>query len=173
MFRWLGDGEAHLSVTATDLFETVFKAGLISPLSGSFHLELSEAPKQEAAYGLVCRTALTKDADYSSEVIAGESFVRDGVESGWDTVIDSGFFEKQVRPPAHLDRLTDFISIYNRFAGKNTAFLAPIPWDDRAAEDIRADVAKSLNDIATNGVVDVEPVYVIALRSLLQKNSKP
>ncbi len=171
MFRWLSDGNVKLASPSQSLFATVFQSALEKPLEGTFNVELSDAPKQEAAYGLVCRNNLASVNDHSTAVVAGEKFMRDGVEHDWNTVIDSEFFKAVVHPPRQLDRIVDFVATFNNFAELNPEFANPIIWDDRAVDEIRARIATDLNDIKNQGIMDVEPVFIIALRNLLQKNS--
>jgi hypothetical protein len=172
MFRWLSDGNISIGAAATALFSSVFQSALEIPRNGTFNLELSGAPKQEAAYGLVCRSALTNVDGHSKAIVAGERFIRGGTEQNWNTVIDIGFFAEPVMPPVELERITYFIEAFNRFAEANLEFAAPLRWDRAAADGIRGRIATELNDIASQGVVDVEPVFIIALRNLLSRNSE-
>lgn len=172
MFRWLSDGNRALAAPATALFGSIFAKALERPLAGTFRLELSGAPKQEAAYGLVCQSSLSSENDHSRNVIAGEKFNRGGVDHNWNTVIDTDFFDSPVMPLADLDRVSDFVAAFNQFAGRNPEFAAPIIWNRAAVDNIRSRIATELNDIASKGIVDVEPVFIIALRSLLLSNSE-
>jgi len=169
MFRWLCDGNLHITQTAATLFETIFRQALGTDPGGTFGLELSTRPKQEAAFGLVSSSILNDSAGYNTDVIAGESFVRDGKEFSWEAIIGDDFFKTSVGPSRNLERVADFIGTFNEFAAQNRGFVEPVEWDQKIVDRLRGNIATDLNDIVSHGLVDVEPVFIIAVRNLLAK----
>ncbi|MBK8464911.1 MAG: hypothetical protein IPL32_03690 [Chloracidobacterium sp.] len=169
MFRWLCDGNMQVDQTAASLFETIFRRALGTDPGGTFSLELSKLPKQEAAFGLVSSSILRDGVGYNTDVVAGENFVRDGQEFTWDTVISEDFFTTPVGPSHDLGRLADFVGTFNEFAAQNRGFAEPVAWDQTIVDRLRGNVATDLNNIVSRGLVDVEPVFIIAVRNLLAK----
>lgn len=187
IFRWLDiDGEERINA----LYKSVFSQGAGWTSEQAFRVILSPEPKKEAAYGLVSDGNLP-GGNLERKVLAGESFIAEGMIEewpeilsadgeqeeeeegrtlGWDTVLTPEAFTKRLRPPVKLDRHTDFVESFNRFA-KNKGLVSAVSLSNEQAEEVRRRVGQSLSHYyemdKTTDIV-VEPVFIIALRHWLE-----
>ena len=164
MFRWLTSGAQFNSTSTANvvLKKAFFKASGLS--SDSLTVEISKKPKAEAAFGLICGTSIrtTPNAD-GQKVLAGEKFNQGGNEKEWDTLLESDTRDANLAVPKKLEKLEEFIIAYNEGA-KEAELLQVAPGaDERAA--LLTDVRKMLS----NNISDDEPIFILALKSLLRK----
>jgi len=103
MFRWLSMGKPFNSgASVNEIFKTVFlrASGLSqSPLT----IEISERPKAEAAFGLICGTQLGNEPNANQGVLAGESFVIGAQDKPWNKLITAKTFQSTLLAPKILE----------------------------------------------------------------------
>lgn len=182
MFYWLDtDGEKRMNA----LFKTTFSRGASWTKEKPFQITLSQKPKLEAAWGLVCDSQLIEDRP-ERQVLAGESFIAEGTivewpeivgipedsprTLEWNSVLTPEAFTKKLSPPLKLDRLTDFISAFNEF-GRNKGLVSVVELSSQEMEEVRRRLGESLSRYqgasSTNNIL-VEPVFIMALREWLE-----
>lgn len=175
MFRWLINGqhwdESDLGRLFEPLFETVFKKALGEELKGYFKLEMSNLPKREAAFGLVCNADLETEGK-CKDVFAGENYIENKTEYDWSQVLDEERLTDSLEPPANLGKLAEFIEEFNKFAVKSEGLVQKFDCDERKLSNVRGHLGNSLNDLAklrakNEGVV-VQPIFILALKHLLK-----
>ncbi len=176
IFRWLISGQhwdnnSDLAKLFEPLFESVFTKALGENLNGFFKLEMSNLPKREAAFGLVCNTDLSEEGK-CKDVFAGEKYIENKTEHQWSEVLDEERLTDSLEPPEKLDKLAEFIEEFNNFAVKSEGLVQKFDCDARKLSDVRGQLGNSLNDLAklrakNEGVV-VQPIFILALKHLLK-----
>lgn len=175
LFHWLGGGKFSRTAPINSLFKQIL---LHSSDFGStdhnfkidnFRIEISPAPKAEAAYGLVQQTNLRIEAkDDKDEVIAGETFLENGESRDWHETMRQDSLHKGVDAPENLDRIHDFLAAFNKYAGSETTRIEQVP---RLVQDVRkrlADDLKNFTGFEDPSAIPVEPVFILALKNLLE-----
>ncbi len=182
IFRWLDiDGEERINA----LYKTIFSQAAGWAEDQSFRVILSPEPKTEAAYGLVYESDV-EGGNPERKVLAGESFVAEevsaewpAVEAGrsagprslpWNTVLTPEALTLKLSPPGKLDRLTDLVETFNKFA-KNRGLLPPVNLSGEDSEEVRRRLGQSLSryrGAEETANVLVEPVFIMALRHWLE-----
>ena len=182
VFRWLDiDGEERINA----LYKTIFMKGAGWNDEEAFRVMLSPEPKREAAYGLVSDGNL-QGGDINRSVLAGESFIAQGSvdewpevvspegdrprKLDWNTLLTPEAFTKRLRAPETLDRLTDFIMTFNRFATAK-ALVSTVSLTNEDTEEVRKRLGQSLSryhETDETANIVVEPVFIVALRHWLE-----
>lgn len=185
IFRWLDiDGEGHINA----LYKAAFSQGAGWADDQSFRVILSPDPKTEAAYGLVYESDV-QGGNPARKVLAGESFIAEDVvqewpetlptggghKAGphplpWDTVLTPEAFTRRLSPPRKLDRLTDLVETYNKFA-RNRGLVPPVSLGNEESEEVKRRLGQSLSryrGVTETANVVVEPVFIMALRHWLE-----
>lgn len=164
MFRWLTSG-AQFNATSTAnavLKKVLFKASGLS--SDSLTVEISNKPKAEAAFGLICGTSISTTPNTDGQrVLAGEKFTQGGQEKQWDAFLESDSRDSNLAVPKKLEKLEEFIIAYNE--GAKEAELLEVAPNAVERQALLADVRKILSNNIGNG----EPIFILALKSLLKK----
>ena len=172
MFRWLINGQTwgnnRLTKLYKSLFESVFTKALDTDLNGFFELNMSELPKKEAAFGLVCDIDL-KDEEKCKKVFAGENFIENNVEYSWNEALDKERLTDSLQTPAKLEKLSEFIEQFNNFAANSEGLLKKYKCDERKLSSVRGKLDNDLADLArqNNEQVVVQPIFILALKHLL------
>jgi hypothetical protein len=170
MFRWLVDGgQFTTNSPVVALFKHAFVKGVgNSSLNGSFTLQMSESPKHEAAYGLVSNLSLSRSENYSTGIIAGETFLQNGDPMGWsETINKQKLREHTIEPPLTFTKMSEFIEAFNEFAA-DRAWLRRVSLSDQQLHGIRGSVANKLSANPDLEGFVVEPVFILALKDLLR-----
>lgn len=176
IFRWLINGQhwdnnSDLARLFAPLFETVFTKALGENLNGFFKLVMSNLPKREAAFGLVCNTDLS-EVGKCKDVFAGEKYIENKTEYDWSHVLDEEGLTDSLEPPEKLNKLAEFIEEFNDFAVKSEGLVQKFDCDARKLSDVRGQLGNSLNDLsklrAKNEGVVVQPIFILALKHLLK-----
>jgi hypothetical protein len=185
VFRWLDiDGEERINA----LYRTMLAQGAGWDEKQAFRVMISPEPKKEAAYGLV-RDDDPEGEDIKRNVLAGESFIAEGMIqewqgntslSGWDkhgkhkldwkNVLTAEAFTKKLSPSPKLERMADFLSTYNRVATAQ-GLISPVSLSNEHAEEVRRQLGQSLaryRGAAETANIVVEPVFIMALRHWLE-----
>jgi hypothetical protein len=185
IFRWLDiAGEGRINA----LYKATFSQGAGWKDDQSFRVVLSPEPKMEAAYGLVYESN-TQGGNPEKKVLAGESFVAEettkdwpgpaalkgDAQSGprlmpWNTVLTPEAFTLTLAAPQKLDRLTDFVETFNKFAG-DRGLVSMVSLSGEEVKDVRQQLAQSLSryrGVKEKANVLVEPVFIMALRHWLE-----
>ncbi len=171
IFRWLNMGRPFDSKAAiNEVFKTVFlrASGLAqSPLT----IKISNAPKAEAAFGLICGTEL-KESSAHHDVLAGETFLRKSQEKPWNKLINANSFQ-DLSAPKTLDRISDFVLAFDQAARQ--AQIKEIAPGNAARDDLLREVriclANAIEDAKKPGHdgIEVEPIFILALKCLLRQ----
>ena len=175
IFRWLINGQhwdrSYLAELFEPLFETVFTKALDESLDGFFNLEMSNLPKREAAFGLVCNTDL-QDEGKCKDVFAGEKYIENKIEYEWSQVLDEERLTDSLKPPERLEKLAEFIEQFNNFANKSEGLIKKFDFNEKKLNSVHGQLANSLNDLAKlhakNEGVIVQPIFILALKHLLK-----
>jgi hypothetical protein len=183
IFRWLDiDGEERINA----LYKSVFSHAAGWSDDQPFKVILSPEPKMEAAYGLIADRTLA-GGNLNHKVLAGESFIAEGTiddwpetlgegaddlprKLEWNTVLTAEAFTKKLAPPQTLDRLTDFISAFNKFA-RNKGLVSVTDMTNEQREEVRRRLGQSISkyhQAQTTTNIVVEPIFIIALRHWLE-----
>ena len=134
-------------------------------------IRISKAPKAEAAFGLICGTEL-EDTSGDHDVLAGETFVRKSQDKPWNKLIDAKSF-KDISAPKTLDRISDFVSIFDQAARK--AQIREITTGTSSREDLLREVriclANAIEDAKKSDQdgIEVEPIFILGLKCLLKQ----
>jgi hypothetical protein len=183
VFRWLDiDGEERINA----LYKLAFSQGAGRKDEQAFRVTLSPEPKMEAAYGLLCESNL-QGGNLEHKVLAGETFFADGAidelhsvasndpaegshKLEWNTILTPEAFIKRLTPPQTLDRLMDFLATFNHFA-KNKGLISTTDLNNEQLEEVKKRLGQSMAQYQqkkTTASVIVEPIFIIALRHLLE-----
>jgi hypothetical protein len=162
MLRWLTNG-APISGSHPfgRFFEKMFVSGVSSGLEGIFNLSLSEHPKGEAAYGLVCDSILERPEEDRNFVFAGENFVQKGEDFDWKEILDKKRVAAGISPQKEFEKLNQFIEAFNDTA-ESSGLVEKVKYDAAAADSVRR-----LLDNSLKGQKLVEPIFILALKELL------
>lgn len=167
MFRWLTNGA---SITRdhpfAKLFEKIFLSAVDFDLDGVFDLSMSSQPKKEAAYGLVCDSILKRPVDDKNIVFAGENFVLDGKIHKWRETLDKDTIKTGVAPPKEFEKLNQFIKTFNEFA-ESSELIQKVDYNAKMADGVYR-----LLDNSLKSQKFVEPVFILAIKHLLEINAK-
>jgi len=175
IFRWLINGQewekSDLAELFEPLFETVFTKALGENLNGFFKLEMSNLPKRETAFGLVCNSGLEEEGK-CKDVFAGEKYIENKIKYKWSEVLDEERLTDSLQPPERLEKLAEFIEQFNSFAVKSEGLVQKFYFDEKTLSSVRGQLTNSLNDLAklrakNEGVV-VQPIFILALKHLLK-----
>ena len=165
-FRWLTSGAPF---TRRSLVNVVFAKAFFkgSGLEGdSLNIEISKRPKAEAAFGLISNTSINHaDKTPDKLVLAGESFKQGKENKSWETLLDREEMLDSLEVPDKLDKLEEFILAYNE--GARDAELMLVAPDAKQRQTLLKEVRGSLSNTITSG----EPVFILALKCLLQNLS--
>jgi hypothetical protein len=185
IFNWLDiDGEGQVNA----LYKAVFSQAAGWASEQAFNVILSPKPKTEAAYGLTYDSNL-QGGNLGQKVLAGESFVAEEVIEGWPEItspedgrktgphqfswnitLKPEAFTLSLRPPKKLERLTDFIDTFNKFA-RNTGLVSSISQSNEQMEEVKRRLGQSLSryrGVKETANIVVEPVFIMALRHWLE-----
>jgi len=154
----------------------------------SFRVVRSPEPKTEAAYGLVYESDV-EGGNPGRRVLAGENFVAEETskewpeaapsesapQSGprslpWNTVLTPEAFTLRLSAPPKLERLTDFVEGFNKFA-RNRGLVSMASLSNEHAKEVRQRLAQSLSHyrgVEEKANVVVEPIFIMALRHWLE-----
>jgi hypothetical protein len=185
VFRWL-DIDRRGQINA--LYKSTFAQGSGWTGEQGFSVLSSTELKKEAAFGLVANGDLNAP-ELTRKVISGESFIAEEMveewlkgeasdraksqtpqKMDWNTVLTPEAFTKSLRPPETLERLSDFMVAFNRFANAQ-GLVSPISLSSQDAEEIRRRLGQSLSRYRHASVtanIVVEPVFILALRHWLE-----
>lgn len=184
IFRWLDiDGDERINA----LYKAVFAQGAGWTDEKAFRVVLSPEPKREAAFGLIYDDDLPAGNE-ERKVLAGESFIAEGTIEEWGSVLTEGKREDGKRkfawdnvltptaltlnlsPPQKLDRLSDFVTTFNRFAN-NRGLVSATTFSTDEETEVRRQLSQSMSthrgatDVAN---IIVEPLFIMALRDWLE-----
>ncbi len=162
MFHWLTNKMPIDEHPIKELFEKVFLTAVGSQLNGIFNLKITERPKHEAAYGLVCENTLNTSIE-EKPVIAGESFVSNNNHFKWDEFLTEEVLETNLAKPTQFEQLPKFIDAFNIFVKRDKS-ISPIVFDatteDSIVRNLTTLLAKSNRD-------EQKIIFILALKTLL------
>lgn len=181
IFRWLDTDEGG---QLNALYKAVFSRGAGWAGDEAFNVILSPEPKQEAAYGLVSESNL-RSGSPERGVLAGESFIaegslgetpaRGGGDKGrhslpWNTILTPEAYAGKLSQPQKLDRLTDFVETFNKFA-RSRGMVPAADLSNDHLEEARRRLGQNLGGYQgtkQTASIIVEPIFIIALRHWLE-----
>jgi hypothetical protein len=170
MFHWLDVGSYSMKSPINELFKKALLQASGFASTEIFKLKISSRPKAEAAYGLVCDEDLKINENNFEEVLAGEKFVENGQEKNWDQTIKAERLTSGLRAPQTLERLNDFLQVFNAYAKSRGAVISPFNPDAIAMRDVVSRLDQTLGsfkDYSDPNNVQLEPVFILALKHLL------
>jgi hypothetical protein len=175
MFSWLDVGSYNIKSPINELFKKALLQASGFASTEIFKLAISSEPKAEAAYGLVCDEDLKIEENGFEEVLAGEAFVENGQEQKWNQLIKADRLSG-LHAPQNLDRLNDFLQVFNTYAKSRGTVISPISVDATAMRDIVSRMEQTLGDFKGDGDpndIQLEPLFIIALKHLLAVKRVP
>jgi hypothetical protein len=166
--HWLASGDFQPGCPIAGLLTRCLgAASRLNGGGGSLKLRLSTNPKSEAACGLV-GTRMLNIID-GTGLLAGEVHRQAGRERAWDSVLTAEDFKVGLEPSDKLVQLKDFLEVFDEFAGGPGANF------DRIGHGELPEVKKRLADRLSElgkphdvKEVHVEPVFILALKALLE-----
>lgn len=192
LLNWSAGGQFMMGTIMESIFKQCMMIGLsieenkqildptfISKTINTFHINMTEHPKQEVAYGLVSNVStpnsavniginiILGDGDDGNSALAGEKFLVD-TEVKEETLIKASDFLKGV----HVDNrkpevFSGFLAIFNGIMKKLR--LNPIQFTETDFINICTNVNQKLSDMKqeAQGDVDninVEPIFILVLK---------
>ena len=146
-------------------------------------IEISEYPKEEAAFGLVSEGTKLKWDNTQFKVLAGEAFTVDGKDQGWTETLTAKSFGKRLSVSKHqLEQIENFIKDFNTGLGAEINMPVDLnetvsggsysfaPVRDAIFEDLEK-VLQGFSD-AEPEEISVEPLFILALKALLDAKTK-
>lgn len=170
LFHWLDGGKFSRTSPINYLFKQILlHSSGFGSTDHNFRIEISPAPKAEAAYGLVQQTNLRIETQGDKdEVIAGETFLENGESRDWHETMRQDSLHKGVDAPENLDRIHDFLATFNKHAGRGTTRIEQVPQLVQDARKRLADKLKQFTGLEDPSEIPVEPVFILALKHLLE-----
>lgn len=170
MFYWLDVGSYSIQSPINELFKKALLQASGFASAEIFKLSISSEPKAEAAYGLVCEEDLKIIGDGFDAVVAGEAFVEGNKEQKWNQLIKADRLGGGLHPSQTMERLNDFLQVFNTYAKSRGAVVSPLSIDVTAMRDILTRVDQTLGKFKNNGDpndIQLEPIFIIELKHLL------
>jgi hypothetical protein len=171
MFHWLDAGRYTIESDINLLFKTILlqASGFDD---GDFKIEISKNLKDETAYGLVCDPMLDSNEYTDSGFLAGEKFVEGREIKQWEEMLTSERLKKGIEIPKRLEHLEGFFDSFNKYLKSNpkNAVVTPIPVDNQLILEIKKRLSTTLSDFKKKdeGLIHVEPLFILALKSFLE-----
>jgi hypothetical protein len=168
MLQWLDvDQDGSMS----SLYKAAFSAGAGWPDENPFDVITSSAPKEEAAYGLVCGGPADSSGGNNADgqILAGEIFTKEGKVCQWDSIMTRSDFTG-LGVTERLERLEDFVASFNKFANTHGK-IEEASLSEKDVAEVRRRLSQSLSEYKKNtntAQVLPEPVFIIALKHLLE-----
>lgn len=174
MFHWLDAGEYNERSSISQLFKMVFLSAAGLGKEEIVDIKISPLPKAEAAWGLVCATDLSSDWNSSEGVLAGERFRENGTEQEWTELLTADRLTKDIEVPASLERLKVFLNVFNSYA-RETHIIQPVSINEELLRKIRGRLATSISELRgrDDEMINVEPIFILALKHLLEIEMAP
>ena len=173
ILKWFGDNRLDRR-----LLQQVFcdASGITS-----FRLEITQHPKEEAAFGLVSGTTeLEPEEDNDkSLILAGESFTIQAENFKWTEILNSESLGKDLKPTDDLEQIQNFVKSFNKHAGSDGNKVLPIPiemtesdYTDNGA--LCRDIRDNLRHIQGEDPQKrrIEPLFILALKSLVKAKTE-
>ena len=146
-------------------------------------IEISESPKEEAAYGLVAEGTKLKPNATQFDVLAGEAFTQDGMDYEWtETLIPKRLGNRLSVSKHKLEQIENFIKNFNDGLGAEINMPVDLNetlssgTDDSAT--VRDDIFEKLEKVfqgfsdAELEEISVEPLFILALKTLLEAKTR-
>ena len=147
----------------------------------SFRLEITEHPKEEAAFGLVSDTIRLhwEEENHESLILAGESFAIQAENFEWTEILTSDWFGEDLKPTDDLEQIQNFVKSFNKHAGadRNKVLSIPIKMDERDYTDNRSLCRATEDNLKHIQGEDpqkrrIEPLFILALKNLLEAKTE-
>ena len=177
---WFGNKEFDM-----ELLQQVFHDA--SGFNGRVEIQITEAPKGEAAFGLVSsETELVvarnnhqnEEENHQGLIVAGESFTIDEDHYEWTEVLTPEMFDNDLIPEDTLEQIQKFVESFNRNAGPGNRNVLQIPIEmtegDRTDNiSLKAGIADPLKRIQAIDAIErrSEPLFILLLKDLLKKKT--
>ena len=147
-------------------------------------IEISQAPKKEAAYGLVATEPKLELNRAQLDILAGETFIEDGIGYEWTEILTAERLGNRLSVSENnLKQIQNFIESFN--AGLGAEIDMPITLSEtlsgetHSSASVRAVIYEELEKILqgysdTEDLKDisVEPLFILALKALLEAKTR-
>ena len=146
-----------------------------------FRLEITQHPKEEAAFGLVSDKMRLrwKEDNHESLILAGESFIIQTENFEWTEILTSKLLGKNLKPTNDLEQIQNFVKSFNKHAGLDGNKVLSIPIE-MAINDYTDNI--SLSRATEDNLMHiqgedrqkrrVEPLFILALKNLLEAKTE-
>ena len=146
-------------------------------------IEISRYPKEEAAYGLVAAGTILKPNATQFNILAGETFTKDGEDYEWTAILTAERLKKRLSISKNkLEQIEKFIESFNAGLGKEINM--PVDLNETLSDEAQGSAAikdiifEKLENIfqgfsdAEPEDISVEPVFILALKALLEAKTR-
>ena len=146
-------------------------------------IEISECPKEEAAFGLVAEGTKLKPNATQFNILAGEAFTEAGKDYGWTEILTAKRLGN--RPPVSVNNLEQIQNFIERFnAGLGAEINMPVNLNEtsnggpHASATLRDRIFDTLKTDSQNfsgaklEEISVEPLFILALKALLKEKTR-
>ena len=189
LLHWMADGNFghdEIASRCRDNLKHVLREASGFDTDNNRGIEVSERPKEEAAYGLVTDnngTKLFESKETQLGVLAGETFTQNEVNHEWTEILRPEQFKERLSVPGDkLEEIENFIKSFNAGLGKEIKI--PIDLNETLSDEthssatIRELIFEKLEKVfqgfsdAEPEDISVEPVFILALKALLEAKTR-
>ena len=171
--EWFGGNELDMR-----LLKQVFLDASGFNSNHSFRVEITQHPKEEAAFGLVSDKMKLewKENDHQDLILAGESFRIREENFEWTKSLTPELFEEDLESAYNLEQLQKFVESFNKYVGpeRDKVLRTPLEMTGSDSTDnrsLRAALEDKFKEIQNQNKEDrrPEPLFILALKELLDK----
>ncbi|MCY4568786.1 MAG: hypothetical protein OXD49_10815 [Candidatus Poribacteria bacterium] len=186
ILHWMADGNFNhdriASICRTNLKHVIRSASGFDS-DNNRGIEISRYPKEEAAYGLVAEGTDLKPNETQFNILAGETFTKDGEDYGWTSILTTERLKERLSVSKNkLEHIEKFIASFNAGLGKEINM--PVDLNETLSDDAQGSAAikdiifEKLENIfqgfsdAEPEDISVEPVFILVLKALLEAKTR-
>jgi len=174
LLDWLSHGIYDTSSPINNLFKMLLLDNNVVEQSDNIHFMISEKPKAECSYGLICdqaRIDLSRK-DKVREVISGENFKMDKVAHEWKKSLSVSDLKERTIEVSELINFKKFFSGFKNYTNSPNSVISPLICNE---DYLIASVTSRVNDNLRSYIdqdirkINLQPIFILALDSLLEK----
>lgn len=147
-------------------------------------IEISQAPKQEAAYGLVATGSNLELNLAQLDILAGETFIEDGIGYEWTEILTAERLGNRLSVSENnLEQIQKFIESFNAGLGGEIdmpiTLTETLSGETQGSATVRTVIYEELekilqgySDTEDSKDISVEPLFILALKALLEAKTR-
>ena len=159
ILHWMADGNFNhdriASICRTNLKRVIHSASGFDS-DNNRGIEISRYPKEEAAYGLVAEGTNLKPNETQFNILAGETFTKDGEDYRWTAILTAAELKKRLSVSKNkLEQIENFIASFNAGLGENINM--PVDLNETLSDEAQG--SASIKDIIFEELENIFPRF--------------